>query len=195
MSLDKRVRDALERTSLSVDPDVPRDLSSVRRKTRRAVIRQRITVTLVAAALVVGAVFFGPRVLDVIRSQRHVPATPPSVAAGLLPGSYRVDLTGVGGSIAASRVDGAWSMTFSGDGSIVWNPPPGSGLIESLPRDTYQVSGTTLSTNLFARSLCQGSGIGTYGWVRSGGTLTFLTMSDDCALRRAILTSNPWHAT
>jgi hypothetical protein len=48
-------------------------------------------------------------------------------------------------------------MTFNGDGSIVWNPPPGSGLIESLPRDLSSV-GTTLSTNLFARSLCQGSG-------------------------------------
>jgi hypothetical protein len=195
MSLDKRVRDALERTSLSVDPDVPRDLSSVRLKTRRAVIRQRIALTSVVAALVALAVFFGPRVLDVIRSQRQVPASPPSVAVGPLPGSYRVDLTGAGGSIASSRVDGAWSMTFNGDGSIVWNPPPGSGLIESLPRETYQVSGTTLSTNLFARSLCQGSGIGTYGWVRSGRTLTFVAMSDDCALRRAILTSNPWQAT
>ena len=96
MSLDKRVKDALERTSQIVDPDVRRDLSSVRRKTRRAVIRQRITVTLVAASLAALAVFLGPRVLDVIRSQRHVPANPPSVAAGPLPGSYRVDLTGAG---------------------------------------------------------------------------------------------------
>ena len=195
MSLDKRVRDALERTSLSVDPDVPRDLSSVRRKTRRAVIRQRITIALVASGLVALAVFLGPGVLDVIRSQRQVPANPPSVAAGPLPGSYSVDLTGAGGSIASSRVDGAWSVTFNGDGSIVWNPPPGSGLIEDLPRDTYQVSGNTLSTNLFARSLCQGSGIGTYGWVRSGGTLTLDARSDDCAVRRAILTSTPWQAT
>jgi hypothetical protein len=195
MSLDKRVKDALERTALFVDPDVQRDLSSVRRKTRRAVIRQRITVTLVAAALAALAVFLGPKVLDVIRSQRQVPAGPPSVAAGPLPGSYRVDLTGAGGPIASSSVDGAWSMTFNGDGSIVWNPPPGSGLIESLPRDTYQVSGTTFSTNLFARSLCQGSGIGTYGWVRSGGTLTLDAVSDDCAVRRAILTSTPWQAT
>lgn len=195
MSLDKRVKDALERTSLSVDPDVPRDLSSVRRKTRRAVIRQRMTVTLVAAALAAVAVFLGPRVLDVIRSQRHVPANPPSVSTGPLPGSYRADLTGAGGSIASSSVDGPWSMTFNGDGSIVWNPPPGSGLIESLPRDTYQVSGTTFSTNLFARSLCQGSGIGTYEWVRSGGTLTLVATSDACAVRRAILTSTPWQAT
>lgn len=195
MSLDKRVKDALERTSLSVDPDVPGDLSSVRRNTRRAVIRQRIMVTLVAAALAAFAVFLGPRVLDVIRSQRQVPANPPSVSAGPLPGSYRVDLSGAAGSLASSRVDGAWSMTFSGDGSIVWNPPPGSGLIESLPRDTYQVSGTTFSTNLFARSLCQGFGTGTYGWVRFGGTLTLDATSDDCAVRRAILTSTPWQAT
>ena len=195
MSLDKRVKDALERSSLIVDPDVRRDLSTVRQKTRRAVIRHRIAVTLVAATLAVGVVFFGPGVLDVIRSQRHVPANPPSVSNGPLPGSYRVDLTGAGGPVAASSVDGAWSVTFNGDGSIVWNPPPGSGLIESLPRDTYQVSGTTFSTNLFARSLCQGAGIGTYGWVRSGGMLTLDATSDDCAVRRAILTSTPWEAT
>jgi hypothetical protein len=93
-------------------------------------IRQRITIALVASALAALAVCIGPRVLDVIRSQRQVPANPPSVAAGPLPGSYGVDLTGAGGSIASSRVDGAWSVTFNGDGSIVWNPPPGSGLIE-----------------------------------------------------------------
>lgn len=195
MPLDKRVKDALERSSQIVDPDVRRELSTVRGKTRRAVIRQRIAVTLVAASLAVGAIFFGPRVLDVIRSQRQVPANPPSVSAGPLPGSYRVDLTGAGGLIASSSVDGAWSMTFNGDGSIVWNPPPGSGLIESLPRDTYQVSGTTFSTNLFATSLCQGSGIGTYGWVRSGRTLMLDATSDDCAVRRAILASTPWQAT
>ncbi len=195
MSLDKRVKDALERSSLIVDPDVRRDLSTVRQRTRRAVIRQRITVTLVAAALAALALFFGPRVLDVIRSQRHVPANPPSVSTGPLPGSYRADLTGAGGSVASSNVDGVWSMTFNGDGSIVWNPPPGSDLIESLPRDTYQVSETTFSTNLFARNLCQGSGVGTYGWVRSGGTLTLDATSDDCAVRRAILTSTPWQAT
>ena len=86
-------------------------------------------------------------------------------------------------------------MTFNGDGSIVWNPPPGSGLIESLPRDPYQVSGTTFSTNLFARSFCQGSGIGTYEWVHSGGTLTLVATSEACAVRRAILTSTPWQAT
>jgi len=195
MSIDKRVKAALERSSQIVDPDVARDLSSVRRKTRRAVIRQRIGVTLVAAALAALALFFGPRVLDVIRSQRHVPANLPSVSAGPLPGSYRADLTGAGGSIASLNVDGVWSMTFNGDGSIVWNPPLGAGLIESLPRDTYQVSGTRFSTNLFARSLCQGSGIGTYEWVRSGGTLTLVATSEACAVRRAILTSTPWQAT
>jgi hypothetical protein len=107
MSLDKRVRDALERTSLSVDPDVPRDLSSVRRKTRRAMIRQRIALTSVVAALAALALFFGPKVLDVIRSQRQVPASPPSVAVGparVVSGrSDRRRRT-----IASSRVDGAW---------------------------------------------------------------------------------------
>jgi hypothetical protein len=176
-----------------VDPDIRRDLSTVRRKARRAVLRQRIMISLLAAALGAVAVFVGPWALDVIRSQRGVPASPAPV--GSLPGSYRTDLTGVGGSVAASRVDGPWTMTLNGDGSIVWNGPPASGLKEFLPRDTYQPSDTTFVTNLFSRSLCQGSGIGRYGYVRSGSALVFTAPSDDCAVRRAILTTRPWQAT
>jgi hypothetical protein len=187
MSLDARVKGALERSSQIVDPDVRRDLSTVRRKRRRLALRQRITATLVAAALIAIGVFLAPRIVEVIRNQRKVPANPPAPSA--LVGTYVVDLSGAGGSLASSGVDGRWDLTLAGDGSIVWNPPPGSELKEFLPRDTYQVSGTTLSTNLFARSLCSGSGIGTYGWVRSEGTLTFLATADDCAIRRAMLTA------
>ena len=41
MSLDRRLRDGLQHSSSIVEPDVRRNLTTVRRKTRRAVLRQR----------------------------------------------------------------------------------------------------------------------------------------------------------
>jgi hypothetical protein len=188
MSLDARVRDALERSSLIVDPDVRRDLATVRRKTRRAIIRQRVGLTVLAACVIAAAVFLGPRVLDVIRSQRQRPASSPSPS--VLAGSYRVDLSGAGGSLSAAGLEGRWSITLEGDGSVLWHAP--SGPPEGLPRDTYQVSGDSIVTNLFANDLCRGSGVGSYSWNLSGGTLTFVAVSDGCDVRRAVLTSGPW---
>lgn len=87
MSLESRVRDALERSSEVVSPDVRRDLVSVRRKARRAVVFKRVGGALLATALVLAALFLGPRTLDASRSRE--PARPASSDATLGPmGSY-----------------------------------------------------------------------------------------------------------
>jgi hypothetical protein len=192
MSLDRRLRDALQRSSAVVDPDVERNLATVRRRTRRLVIGQRVTGALLAIAVVAAVVIAGPRLLDVIGSQRKTPTATPSPST--LIGSYKVDLTGADGRLAALGLAGPWTLTLNGDGSILWNAPPGAGVTEGLPRDTYQVTGTQLVTNLFQTSLCRGSGVGSYSWTRSGGMLTLVVVRDGCELRRAILTSSPWRS-
>ncbi len=192
MPLDARVKDALERSARIVAPDVRRNLSTVRQRKQRAMRRQRVGYALLVAAALVVVVVLGPRALDIIRSQREVPANPSSPSPTALVGSYRADLSGVGGPLVAASVDGVWSLTFDGDGSVVWNAPPDAGLSEFLPRDTYQLSGDRIATNLFSRDLCRGSGIGSYGWTRSGGALAFVVVRDDCPIRQAILTSLPW---
>ena len=190
MSLDRRLREALQRSSAVVDPDVERNLATIRRRTRRLVIGQRVTKALLAAAVVAVVLVAGPWVLDVIGSQRETPAARPSPSA--LIGAYQNDLTGIDGQLAAHGLAGPWTLTLSGDGSILWNAPPGAGVTEGLPRDTYQVTATQIVTNLFQASLCRGSGAGTYSWTRSGGTLRLIAVSDGCELRRTILTSAPW---
>ena len=190
MSLDRRLRDALQRSSSVIDPDVGRNLATVRRRTRRLVIRQRVTSALLATAMVAAVVVAGPWLLDVIGSQRQPPAARPSPST--LIGSYQVDLTSTNGQLAARGLAGSWTLTLNGDGSILWNAPPGAGVTEGLPRDTYQVTGTQLVTNLFQASLCRGSGVGSYSWTRSGEALMMVAVSDGCELRRTILTSSPW---
>jgi hypothetical protein len=81
------VKDALERSSEMVSPDVRRDLVSVRRKAWRAVVFKRVGGALLATALLVTAVFLGPRFLDASRSRE--PARPGSSAATMGPvGTY-----------------------------------------------------------------------------------------------------------
>jgi hypothetical protein len=192
--LNQRLRDALQRSSLVVSPDVRRNLRAVRRRTRVVIIRRRIVSTLAAAAVVGVTVFVAPHVLDFIQSQRETPAfhppSPTAVAPGRLVGAY----LNYGGALARVNLNGPWFLEFKEDGSIVWNPPAGAGIAESLPRDTYQMVGNRIVTDLFRNNLCRGKGIGTYSWRRSGGPLTFGFVDDACAARRAVLTSASWTA-
>lgn len=193
MALDDRLKDSMQRSSLIVDPDVRHDLSEIRRKTRRAVIRQRIGNTLLVAALVATTVYLGPRVLEIIQSQRRVPAD--QILPAELVGTYRVDLSGGEAALVDAGLAGPWTISFNTDGSIVWNPPSGASIGEGFPRDTYQVAGSSIVMNLFVRSLCRGSGVGTYSWTLSGGALEFFVVSDPCDPRRAVLTFASWNRT
>ena len=192
MPLDARVRETFERSSAIVDPDVRRDLQVVRRKARRSILRQRITFVLVAAAVFVGAVFLGPRVLDVIRSQRQQPADQPSIAPQQIVGFYGVELTASDGSeIGSFDLAGRWTMLIQGDGLVRLSPPIGVAESSSLPT-SYTIAGSRFITTLFRADLCAGSGPGTYRWQRSGSALTFTVEHDDCSIRVSILTTRPW---
>jgi hypothetical protein len=192
MSLDQRLRDGLQRAAAVVEPDVPRGLWVVRRRARRLMIGQRAAAAILAVAVVAASVFLVPRLLDLVRGQREHPAVKPH--SSTLVGSYRADLSGASAALARRGLAGTWLLTLRADGSMVWNPPPGSKVSEGLPRDTYQVAGTTIVTDLFAATLCRGQGVGAYSWSRSGGTLTFRAGRDRCVLRRAVLTSAPWRS-
>jgi hypothetical protein len=76
MSLDSHVKDALERSSMIVDPDVRRDLVTVRWSAHRALVIRRAANTMLVAGLVIAAVLLAPQVLDVIKDRSQQPAGP-----------------------------------------------------------------------------------------------------------------------
>ena len=194
MPLDDRVKGALERSTSVVDPDVRRDLATVRRRTSRLVLRQRVGGAALVVALIASAVFLGPGIVDVIRNQRNEPADRPTPApTGTLPGSYRVDLSGADGRLVSAGLDGEWTLTFNSDGALLWNAPASAGISEGLPRDTYQMSGDRIVTTAFVPELCEGA-VGTYTWKRTGSSLSLRVVDDACELRAAVLTSEPWSA-
>jgi hypothetical protein len=64
MSLDERVKDELNRGSRRVAPDERRGLSTIRKRARRAVLIQRISIVGLAAAVTLGAIVVVPRLTD-----------------------------------------------------------------------------------------------------------------------------------
>jgi hypothetical protein len=70
MPLEERVKDALTMASRSVDPDVRRELTTVRRRARRSAILRRSANLAFAATLVAAAVVVIPRVIDADRGPR-----------------------------------------------------------------------------------------------------------------------------
>jgi hypothetical protein len=192
MSLDARVRDALERSSSIVDPDVRRELATVRRKTRRAIVRQRIGFTMLAAAAIVAAVFLGPRVIDVIRSQRAKPATTPSPSPQRIVGSYGASISAADGSkIRSLNLEGRWTLLVQGDGLLRLTPPAGVKGVANTP-SSYSIDGDRLVTAALSGDLCSAAGPGLYRWGSSGGEMSLTLEDDACRARVQILTAHPW---
>ena len=190
MSVDRRLRQALGRSFPNPTPDVDAGLGLVERKARRAIVRDRVVGA--AVAVVITAAF--AIVWPLIGSFERTPSPGDGGGQSLLD-SFAMDLSGHGGALEAAGLDGPWTIAFNGDGTIRWSPPPGSGINDALPRDTFQSTDRTLVTALFQESLCRGQGVGTYAWVRSGDQLVLRTVDDACALRRVVLSTEAWTAT
>jgi hypothetical protein len=91
MSLDERLRGALQHSSSGVDPDLDENLLTVRRKTRRLAIRRRVSLVAFALAVVVGLVLAGPRVIGFLRSFPPAQPASPAPTAPPSPSTTRTD--------------------------------------------------------------------------------------------------------
>ncbi len=191
MSLDRRLRDGLQRSSSVVDPDVPESLSIVRRKARRLVVRQRVG-QVTFAALAVAALFLaGPRILDVVRSLRPVrPASPGPAVSTAIAGTYTTEVPAGSSVVRDNHLAGRWTMHLAPNGVVTVTAPPSfTGVLTGV---SYQVAGSQLRIDLFLQDICGGAPPGAYQWRRAGDSLTFTVVNDSCAARVAVLTSGTW---
>src|SRR5438034_228601 len=130
MSLDQRLRDGLQHSSSIVEPDVRRNLTTVRRKTRRVVLRQRAELVLLSVALVVGAVFAGPVIVNFVENV-HLPrpaAPSPTLPSAPVPsaivGTYTATLPSSSAVIRQNQMAGVWIMRLRPDGTVDFSAPP-----------------------------------------------------------------------
>ena len=195
MSLDRRLRDALEREAAKIDPDVGRSMIAVEARARGRTTAGLGPLLMAAAAVVLLAVG-----LQALRSTSPDTGPGASVSPTVLlspsprtadiAGMYRATLEASDGSAELADVAGEWTMELMADGVLVMTPPAtfreGSTAQSGV---AYSIDEGRFRSNLF-QQLC--NSVGEYGWVLGAGTLTFTPIEDDCALRRTVLASTSW---
>jgi hypothetical protein len=195
MSLDRRLRDELQREAARIDPDVGRGLLAVEARARRRASGGLGSLLVAAAAVVLVAV--GVQALrstspDTRPGGSVLPTAllSPSPRTADIAGTYRATLEASDGGAEFADVAGEWTMELRPDG-VMLVAPPATFREGSTPQSgvAYSIDGEHFRSNLF-QQLC--NSIGVYGWVLDGEVLTLTSVDDSCALRRVVLASTSW---
>jgi hypothetical protein len=194
MSLDRRLRDELEREAARIEPDVGRGLVVVEARARRGATAGLGSLLVAAAAVVLLVV--GVQTLRSTSPDTEpggsVPPTflSPSPRTTDIAGTYRATLELSDGGAEFADVAGEWTMELRADG-VMLMAPPAAFREGSTPQSgaAYSIDDGRFRSNLF-QQLC--NSIGVYAWILDGGVLTLTSVDDSCALRRLVLASTPW---
>ena len=189
MSLDRRLREGVDRLTSDIDPDVERHLHTSRTKARRRIVVRRLAVTAAAVAGFALVLVAGPRVLDAVRSE-PVPADQPTVGPEAVAGTYAIEIAPDTGVVDEQGLAGTWTFELAEDGSMVIDAP--NTFIGTVEGYTWEIEGGVLRTDAFVNDLCneaQGAGVpvGEYRWEVIGGDLILDVRSDRCEARTEIL--------
>jgi hypothetical protein len=189
MSAEDRVREQIERSVRSIDPDIGSVLVRVARRGRR---RRRLAVAVrvsAVAGLIALVVIAGPSVLDLLRTSPSRPSSPVDPYS-LIAGTYGSTIAPEPGVVTQADMAGQWTLVLDPDGSLDLAAPPGfraetSGI-------TYRLVGQEFQTNAFPNDLCQAKLPGRYHWSKAGGQLRFTLVEDPCDARVVLFTGQTW---
>jgi hypothetical protein len=186
MSLDRRLRSALNRAGQTVQPDTDERLRIVldRGRIRRG---PPIGLALVGAAAIVILVV-GTRFLPSLQGPAAVPTSTSDPRAAVA-GTYTVSLLADDPGVADLGIAGTWSITLHPSGAIDIDPPDtfaGS----AASGHTFAINGDSFRTDLYYNDYCDS--IASYRLVVEAGTLAFDQSDDTCAIRVALLAMHPW---
>jgi len=195
MSIDNRLRQGFERSASSATADLVDDLPNALargRRRKRVLVALRATVVLTVVAIVVVA---GPRLVSSLRTEQPgVPNPTPSIGTSdfsAIAGTYAVELTNADATVAANRMAGVWTIQLGPDGAMQLSIPGGFSREGQTPAgNAFTLAASQLRTNLFYNDFCHS--IGVYRWQLRGTRLTLTPLSEDCAVRQAVLASKPW---
>jgi hypothetical protein len=105
-----------------------------------------------------------------------------------LVGAFVADVPPQPGADAAAG--GSWTLSLESNGLVGLTGPAGYRGV--LSGSSYQVAGSTVRINLFVQDRCSADPVGTYRWTHDAAGLHFTVMSDGCAFRRVVLTTEVW---
>jgi hypothetical protein len=192
MSVEERLRVALQDQAMTVQPDVETALAGVH--ARGGAVRSRRTVlagagVAASVAAVVGAVVWagpfgreaGPPAGDPTRSV--VPTERPTGA---------VALRGVMEGVVTDPPEfaGAWSLRLNGNATLdVVAPQDYTGVVAGA---LYTADRSSFRTTLFQSDVCAAAGTGIYTWLAFGDRVEFTVVSDPCGARGRFFEESVW---
>ena len=196
MSIDSRLRQGLERSASGGTPDLVDNLPDALTRGRR---RKRVTfvarVTALAAGLAI-VTLGGSRVIGSFQTDQPATTPSPSIAGSdfsAIAGTYTVELTNTDATVDSNQMAGTWTITLSPDGAMRLAIPAGFTREGPAPvGNAFTLVTNQFRTNLFYSDFCHSIGI--YEWQLRGARLTFNPLSEDCAVRQAVFSSQPWVA-
>jgi hypothetical protein len=197
MSVERRLREGLERSASAVRPDVGRRLPEAitRGRRRRRARRTSLIVGTVAALATIG--FAVPQVTSYVQRIQHPAVSPgPALKPGpdaVIAGSYTSKLGATSQVIRVNGMAGTWTLGLKANGVVTLSAP--RSFHGDLASVAFRVQGDRFTTNALVNDPRCSNDVGVYRWRRAGGTLVFRPVSDTCAVRRALFSSQPWHTS
>jgi hypothetical protein len=195
MSVERRLREGLERSASAVQPDVARRLPEAitRGRRRRRARRASVIVGTVAALAAIG--FAVPQVTSHVQRIQHPAVSPgPTLKPGpdaVIAGSYTSELRATSQVIRNNGMAGTWTLRLRANGVVTLVAP--RSFHGDLASVAFRVRGDRFTTNALVNDPRCSNDVGVYRWRRAGGTLVFTPVSETCAVRRALFSSQPWH--
>jgi hypothetical protein len=193
MSLERRLREGVDRLTADVDPDVERHLHTSLRSGRRRILVRRAGSAAGALAVAALAVITVPRVLDSVTDGAR-PGVQPSpsstITTASVAGTYTLTVDPGPSVVDELGLAGAWTFELRADGTMTITPPPG--LAVATDGHNFRIREGVFETNAFVNDLCneaQGANqvLGTYRIERVGDDLILDAQADACLARVEIL--------
>lgn len=200
MSLDRRLRDELQRDADRIVPDVERNLGAVEahaRQRRSSVGGPMLlaAVAVIAIAIVLRVETKAPLPAGASSSPGPAPVGSPGPSAtptyDAIAGTYALSIDPADPAASAGNLGGTWTMRLLPDGEMLLSTPATFAYGSISPSGiAFSLVGDRFRTNLFYNDFC--NTVGTYTWSLSGGSLSFAPVSETCPIRQTLLSTMLW---
>ena len=192
MSLERRLREGMDRVTDDVHPDVDRHLRTSLRSGGRRIVVRRAVAAAGALALVALVGVAGLRLLAAGEAAPRPagPPSPPAITPATIAGTYTVTVHPIPAVVDGIALAGEWTFELRADGSMSITPPPD--IPVAAEGYGFEIRDGRFETNAFVDDLCsvaqeRGRPVGVYSFELVGDDLVLDARDDACAARVEIL--------
>jgi hypothetical protein len=193
MSVERRLRDGLQRSAATVNPDARLRLPEAIVRGQR---RQRVRQMVLALTTVLVVAGIGGAAVELARSAEHPPSASPganvtSAPYAAIAGTYTSTLASASKVVENNAMAGTWTLLLEPNGVLTLGAPQP---FRDVPSGSaFKIEGDRFITDAFVNDPRCSNDVGVYRWRRSAASLTFVPITDTCAVRRTLFSAGRWH--